>query len=158
MEYLEISEKDYTAFQRLANVYYREGEDENTPQEEMDGFIRFLFDKVISKEIDGCFASIGGECMGFALWAVDTEDFVFSEIPGFGTIMEIGILLPYRKSGRGKEFVSYIEARLRNRGIRQCYVCAYGPAQRFWAQCGYVENGQTGKNDLPIMIKQIAEP
>ena len=87
MEYHEIGESGYDVFRKLADAYYREGEDEKTPQEEIDGFIHFLFEKVVNSEIKGCFAKAGNSCIGFALWAIDTEDFVFREIPGFGTIL-----------------------------------------------------------------------
>lgn len=53
MEYIEICEENYSAFHELANAYYREGEDANTPQAEIDIFIRVLFDKVVNHEIYG---------------------------------------------------------------------------------------------------------
>ena len=155
MEYLNICESDYDVFHELANAYYREGADEKTPQDEIDAFIRFMFDKVVHDEIKGCFAKEGHKYVGFALWTIDTEDFEFSEIPGFGTILEIGITLPYRASGLGKKFVAFIEFCLRSKNIKQCYVSAYGPAKKFWTSCGYTENGHKANNRLPIMIKAI---
>lgn len=155
MECLEICESDYDAFHELANGYYREGEDANTPQEEIDAFIRFLFDKVVHKEINGCFAKEGDGYLGFAIWAVDAEDFAFSQIPGFGTILEIGILPSHRGSGVGKELVRYIEMHFRSQNIKHCYVSAYGPAQKFWWRCGYAGNGQKANNGLLIMVKEI---
>ena len=156
MTYTEINLKDYEAFHKLVDGYYREGEDENTPQEVMDSFIHMMFDKVTGREIDGCFAKDGNTYIGFALWAVDTEDFAFRQMPGFGTILEIGLIPSYRSSGLGRELVTRIEANLRERGITQCYVSAYGPAQKFWAACGYTENGKKASNGLPIMVKTIA--
>ena len=55
MTYLDIHEQDYTLFHDLANDYYREGEDASTPQEQIDQFISFLFDKIVSQEIHGYF-------------------------------------------------------------------------------------------------------
>ena len=154
MEFVGISKKDYELFHRLADAYYREGEDKDTSQEEVDGFIRFLFEKVVSGEIEGCFAKLGEESIGFSLWAVDTADFAFSEMPGFGTILEIGIMGSYRSSGYGKALVSFVEKRLSEKA-EMCYVSAYGPAQKFWMRCGYKENGKTASNGLPIMVKTI---
>ena len=153
VEYLEICESNYDVFHELANAYYREGEDENTPQAEMDAFIGFLFEMVVHKKIHGCFVKEGNSCIGFALWAVDTADFPFSQIPGFGTILEIGIIPSRRGSGLGRELVWHIEAFFQNSSIKRCYVSAYGPAQRFWESCGYGENGQKAHNGLPIMVK-----
>ena len=168
MDYIEICENDYSAFHELANAYYREGEDADTPQEEIDIFIRFLFEKVINHEINGYIAKDKNAYVGFALWGVDTEDFEFSEIPGFGTILEIGFIPSYRSKGNGKELVSYIEGRFRcgqelsdesrfcKKNVNNCYVSAYGPAQKFWSCCGYFENGKVASNGLPIMVKSIS--
>ena len=139
MEYIEICEDNYSAFHELAYAYYREGEDAATPQEEIDAFIRFLFDKIVNHEINGYIAKDKYACVGFALWGVDTEGFEFSEIPGFGTILEIGFIPSYRAEGNGKELVLYVEHCLCKKNINNCYVSAYGPAKEFWSHCGYAE-------------------
>ena len=56
MDYIEICENDYNAFYELASAYYREDEDADTPQEEIDTFICFMFEKVINHEINGYIA------------------------------------------------------------------------------------------------------
>ena len=91
MNYTEICENEYRAFYELAKAYYREGEDADTPQETIDSFIRMLFDKVMCREICGCFAKDGQKYVGFALWAIDHEDFAFHEMFYFmvGTESEI---------------------------------------------------------------------
>ncbi len=155
MEYIEIRENDEEIFHQLLNAYYREGEDEHTPQSEMDSFIRLLFGKVINGEINGLFAKEGTAPIGFALWAIDIEGFAFSEMPGFGTILEIGVIPSCRSAGRGKQFVRWIETCLRSQHIQHCYVSAYGPAQAFWTHCGYAENGQKASNGLAIMTRAI---
>lgn len=155
MEYFEICQNDYDTFHELANAYYREGEDAETPQEEIDSFIQFMFGKIINQEIYGSFAKVGSTYVGFVLWTIDTENFSFSEIPGFGTILEIGVILPYRSSGLGKELVAFVENKLCEKEVEYCYVSAYGPAQKFWLHCGYIENGSMASNGLPIMVKAI---
>lgn len=155
MEYIEIGQDDYEAFHSLACAYYREGEDSDTPQDEIDRFISYMFEMVTSHTIEGFFAKSGNDCIGFALWAVDSEYFEFSEMPGLGTIMEIGLISSCRNRGFGRKLVRHIEKILLGKGIKQCYVCAYGPAQKFWTHCGYVENWMTASNELPIMVKDI---
>ena len=158
MEFSEINVNDFSVFHQLLNGYYREGEDEETEQEVIDSFIKLLFDKVTGREIDGCIAKEIGEVLGFALWAVDREGFDFSEIPGYGTILEIGIVKQYRNRGYGVKLESYIENKLLEKGITDCYVSAYGPAQDFWNRCGFEDSGRTAGNGLPIMIKSIKKP
>ena len=155
MRYIAIQEQEYDRFWALANGYYREGEDADTPQEEMDAFIRFLFDKVTAGELAGCFAVENEKTVGFALWALDTEAFAFSEMPGLGTIAEIGLLPDFRGQGQGRLLAAFAESQLRERGMAQCYVSAYGPAQKFWRSCGYQESGKTGGSGLPIFIKDL---
>ena len=155
MDYRDITPEDYSRFHPLAEAYYREGEDAATPQEEMDAFIRFLFEKVTDGQIQGCFAVPDGADAGFALYAADTPDFPFSQLPGYGTIVEIGLLPAYRGVGSGKALVSFVECQLAQMGMKQCYVTAYGPAETFWFHCGYRKNGSTGTNGLPIMTKNI---
>lgn len=155
MEYAGIRETDFPAFHELLEEYYREGEDENTAQEELDAFVRLLFDLVLQRKITGCFAAEGAALAGFALFALDTEDFDFSEMPGYATILEIGLRRAYRGSGRGKELVSHAEAQLRQMGAESCYVSAYGPAQTFWKSCGYREIGKEASNGLPILVKSL---
>ena len=155
MEYLEICETNYDIFHQMACAYYREGEDRDTPQDEIDTFIRYLFDLVNRKEIQGHLAWDGHLHVGFALWTIDTGDFPFSELPGYGTILEIGIAPSYRASGLGREFVAFIEESLRRKNAVRCYISAYGPAMKFWKHCGYSEKGQTAKNGLPVMVKVL---
>ena len=156
MEFVKFQKNDYSSFHELANSYYREGEDENTEQDVIDSFVRMLFDMAIEKKIFACFLKDEGSYIGFALWAIDNEGFEFSEKPGLGTIMEIGISAPFRSSGYGKSLVSYIEGSLKENGISECYVSAYGPAKKFWTSCGYRENGERAENGLDIMVKTIA--
>lgn len=155
MEYRDLVREDFAAFRELATGYYRDGEDANTPQEELDFFIGILFEKVMSQEIRGCLVRSEGVPVGFALWAVDSEDFDFSEMPGLGTILEIGLVSSYRSKGHGKALVAYLEDRLRQACVDACYVTAYGPAQSFWSACGYVKNGRKASNGLPVMVKTL---
>ena len=158
MEFKEISSNDYPLFHDLLNDYYREGEDEWTEQEVIDSFIKLLFDKVIGREIDCCIVKENGEALGFALWAVDREGFDFSEIPSYGTVLEIGIVKQYRNRRYGVKLMSHIEDKLLEKGITDCYVSAYGPAQAFWSRCGFEDSGRIAGNGLPIMTKSIKKP
>jgi len=155
MDFNMIDSRDYDAFHRLLNQYFREGEDEDTPQEQVDAFIQRLFDMVRQGKINCRLIARDAVNIGFVLWAVDTEQLDFSEIPGMGTILEIGIEKPYRRFGAGTEIVRYVEDQLRQSGISHCYVSAYGPAQKFWKHCGYQSNGTNAGNGLPIMIKHL---
>ena len=69
--------------------------------------------------------------------------------------MEIGIVKQYRNRRYGVKLMSHIEDKLLEKGIADCYVSAYGPAQAFWSRCGFEDSGRTAGNGLPIMIKSI---
>lgn len=153
MDFSIIQSHDYDTFHKLLEQYFREGEDADTPQEQVDGFIRMLFDMVLQEKISGRLISMDAVNIGFVLWAIDTEEFEFSELPGMGTILEIGVVNAYRRSGVGIKIVQYVEEQLRNSDVSRCYVSAYGPAQEFWKYCGYRFNGSNAGNGLPLMIK-----
>ena len=157
MEFLSLQPQDRADFRRLAVEYYRDGEDAGTPLETITAFIDSLFDLAMAGTIGGCLAVEEEKAVGFALFALDTEDFPFSQMPGLGTILEIGLTPASRGTGQGKALVRFIEDRLRELGAEKCYVSAYGPAEGFWTRCGYEKTEQTAQNGLPIFVKSIGQ-
>lgn len=149
MEFLDIQNVPYDIFHGLLNDYFREGADAETPQMEIDAFIRYLYDFCQSGKISGALC-MNENPVGFVLWNLDEEDGTFSNKPGFGTILEIGVSIDVRRGGIGRKLVDLAESRM---DTERFYVCAYGPAQDFWSNCGYVLTGETAENGLPIMVK-----
>ena len=149
MEFTDIQSISYDTFHGLLNEYYREGEDTQTPQEDIDAFIQHLYALCRSGKISGA-VCMGDMPLGFVLWNIDEEDGAFSQKPGFGTILEIGVREVTRGAGIGRKLVALAESRM---NADRFYVCAYGPAQAFWSRCGYVLSGETAENGLPIMVK-----
>jgi ribosomal protein S18 acetylase RimI-like enzyme len=156
IRYQPIQSSDYDIFHQLLNEYFRSGEDADTPQEEVDAFIRALFDMLLSGKISGCLVDADGCAAGFVLWMKVTAKSEFSQIPGFGTILEIGLRKTHRNSGFGKAMVAHAERQMIAGGVDGLYVSAYGPAQGFWKKCGYRDNGTAAANGLPIFIKDIS--
>ena len=150
-----ISHDNYDVLHTLMTDYYRDGEDKDTSQEEIDAFIKLLFDKVTLGEISGCIADVNHSAVGFVLWMKDTAKGDFSQMPGFGTILEIGVSKQHQHQGIGKAMVAITEKQLTLCGVDGLYVCAYGPAQNFWMICGYQDSQKVASNGLPIFIKQI---
>ena len=140
---------DYALFHSLLTVYYREGEDVDTPQEQLDGFVGYLYDLLKKKTISGAFAW-DEKPVGFVLWALDSEELPFSNKPGCGTILEIGVVSGCRGKGYGKALAEFAESSMEDTAK---YVCAYGPAEAFWEKCGYRESGETAQNGLKIFVK-----
>ena len=155
MEFFAMHPQDRADFRRLAVEYYRDGEDAETPLEAITAFIDSLFELVLAGTIGGCLAVEEEHAVGFALFGMDTADFPFSQMPGLGTILEIGLIPTRRGAGQGKALAQYIEDRLRELGAEKCYVSAYGPAEGFWTRCGYEKTEQTAQNGLPIFVKSI---
>lgn len=149
LKFVDVRDSDYEEFHNLLNDYYRDGADANTPQSEIDGFIRYLFDLCHEQKICGCIAREVNP-VGFVLWSIDSADGAFSQKPGFGTILEIGVRGDSQGKGIGGLLVEYAQFRM---NMDQYYVCAYGPAEAFWAKCGYSFSGETAENGLKIMIK-----
>lgn len=153
IDYRELRRDDYPVFREMLTAYYREGEDADTEQEVLDAFISDLFSMAIERKIDGCFICLEGEAVGFALWTIDTPDGAFSEIPGYGTILEIGIEPRFRGKGYGSLAVEHAERQMRLAGAEHFYVSVYPLADKFWTRCGYAKTENTASNGLFIYKK-----
>ena len=138
----------------LLTAYYREGEDADTPAPVLDAFIRDLQGLLHQRILQGDVAVCGGVPVGFVLWALDGEDWPFSECPGLGTIAEIGVIPSRRGQGLGRQLARHAEEALGD-AVRQMYVCAHPSARGFWERCGYHHCGQTAQNGLPVCIKDL---
>lgn len=154
MTFRNITAADRAEFNRLLSAYYREGEDADTPQAEIDQFIELLFGMCLEGSISGAIAG-DPEAIGFVLWALDTAEFDFSNWPGHGTILEIGVTPEYRNAGRGRALAEYAENRLMENGVDSFYVCAYGPAESFWKKCGYSDADRIAGNGLKMYSKNV---
>ena len=147
-----ITKENHASLEALMIEYYREGEDADTPIETIKGFIDSLY-QMIGRSIDGAMVKHDGQYEGFCLWMKDDSQSNFSEIPGYGTILEIGVRPQFRKKGLGREIVRYAEMQMRETGVESFYVSAYGPAEAFWESCGYQKTERMAENGLPIFVK-----
>ena len=154
MKLFKITQEHHDDFRLLLTRYYREGEDAGTPQAEMDDFISYLFSMCTDGTIEGCIA-YADRPVGFVIWNIDTADSPFSNWPGRGTILEIGVIPESRKTGLGRMLAAHAEDKMLKAGITSFYVCAYGPAVEFWKKCGYEKTDRIADNDLPIYAKDL---
>ncbi len=152
-----IRKDDYALFQEIMIEYYREGEDAETSIDTVKAFIDSLFRMVCNGEIDGVFSFSDNRCEGFCLWMKDEEQRDFSEMPGCGTILEIGVRRGFRKRGVGTKIVEYAEQQMRKMGVDAFYVSAYGPAEAFWEKCGYEKTEKKASNGLTVFLKSASE-
>ena len=153
MKFQELCRADYPVFHELLTAYYRDGEDADTEQAVLDGFIESLFSMVMEQKIQGLFMVQNEEVVGFALWMIDTPDGLFSEIPGYGTFLEIGVSPAYRGNGFGFQAVQHVEAQMQQNGTAHFYVSVYPPADGFWTKCGYTKTEKIASNGLTIYQK-----
>lgn len=99
IDFNEITRNNYDSFVELLVEYYRDGEDSETDLDTIKGFIDQLFDLVERGKIAGRIVNRGDEFVGMCLWMNDTTEKDFSEMPGYGTILEIGVRKGYREGG-----------------------------------------------------------
>ena len=148
-----ITKENHASLEALMIEYYQEGEDADTPIETIQDFIESLYQMIGSGSIDGAMVKHNGQYEGFCLWMKDEPQSDFSEIPGYGTILEIGVRPQFRKKGLGREIVRYAEMQMRETGVESFYVSAYGPAETFWESCGYQKTERVAQNGLPVFVK-----
>jgi ribosomal protein S18 acetylase RimI-like enzyme len=155
LEFIDVEEINYQTFHDLLLEYYRDAEDADTEQGVIDDFINRLYDRIVHNNIKGKIVSLDQEYIGFVVWMIDQKNRDFSEIPGYGVILEIGLKKNYRKQGFGQKIVQFAEKKMISEGIDGLYIEAYGPAVSFWTKCGYENSGKTASNELPIFMKQL---
>lgn len=153
LDYINISKDNYNVFHDLLVSYYRDGLDKNTPQDIIDDFIKQLFDMIVKNKIRGRLISLDKKIIGFIIWMIDEESSPYSVIPGYGTILEIGLSKNYRNKGIGKNIVEYVENQMFKKGVNNFYVTVYEPAKIFWINCGYVNTEEAAFNGLYIYKK-----
>lgn len=153
MTFEAITAESRASLEALMIAYYQEGEDADTPIDTIRDFIESLFQMICSGSIAGALLKNDGQYEDFCLWMKDDAQSDFSEIPGYGTILEIGVRPESRKKGIGIELVQYAEAQLKKMGTEHFYVSAYGPAESFWERCGYEKTERVAENGLPVFVK-----
>lgn len=156
LEFVHICPEREAALRSFLTSYYRQGEDADTPQEVLDEFIGRLLDLLRGEEISGALLQAGEATLGAVLWMVDRAGGPFSVRPGWGTILEFGIDPAHRKQGLGRRAAAYAEDRMREAGVQNLYVSAYGPAREFWVRLGYRDSGELAPNGLPVLVKEGA--
>ena len=139
---------------RMLTAYYREGEDADTPEAELEDFISLLLGLLEDGVLCGELLFKEHIPAGFVLFAMDAADYPFSECPGLGTIAEIGVVPSFRRQGCGRMLAAKAEEALRKQ-TQEAYVCVHPSAEAFWRSCGYRPTGRTGGNDLPLFIKPL---
>ena len=149
MRFLSVTETEYPLIHSLMNDYYREGEDSQTSQDEIDGFIQYLYDLCLQGKIMGAVA-FETTPVGFVIWNIDTPEGAFCQKPGFGTILEIGINREFRHRGFGRKIAEYALSMI---AVLDYYVCAYGPAEAFWTKYGFRDSGEIAENGLKIYVR-----
>ena len=140
------------ALHALLTAYYREGEDADTPQSELDAFIAYLTELLEQHILMGEIIYEDDMPLGFVLYAKDGEGYPFSECPGMGTIAEIAVAPEARGKGLGSLLVRRAEEALQP-SVTLMYICAHDSARGFWEKCGYRTTGRIAGNGLPICVK-----
>lgn len=148
---------NYERLEALMIPYFRDGEDADTPIDEICEFIEALYHMAERNEISGAILSVDGVDAGFVLFMQDRADSDFSELVGYGTILEIGLAPDFKGKGLGRTLVRHAESELEAIGIDEYYVSAYGPAQSFWLHMGYEPTARLAHNGLELHIKKRIE-
>lgn len=153
IDYINISKDNYNIFYDLMLEYYRDGEDSNTPQHIIDAFIKQQFNMIVEDKTQGKLISVNHEIVGFIIWMIDEKSSDYSIIPGYGTILEVGLVKNFRNKGIGKIVVKYAEKQMFLKEVNNFYVTVYNPAKIFWESCGYIKTEKIAFNGLQIYKK-----
>lgn len=155
-EFKQLKEENFKVFHDFMSDYYKDGEDSDTPQDEIDMFIKKLFSLIQEKIMYGVSAYLNDIFIGVVIWMKDTKEHEFSVIPEYGTIAEIGVIQSMRNRGVGCVLVDYAEREIIKLNIDKVYVIAYEEALSFWKKRGYKQSVQLKSKGLPVLIKKLS--
>lgn len=135
----KIEEKDYTAFEELFCAYYEELECEDEPCH--------LFDEYVLPDLKQNLFSVAVACegetlCGFIIYQIDAPDNEWCFKQGDGDVREIYVTPTHRKSGVGKNLLTFAEDGLLNSGVKAAYVLPTEESESFFIACGYADNGE----------------
>ena len=130
--------------------YYRTPEETD---EALEGFVQTLFTLVRNGKILGNLIQSGEEPVGFVLYAADSRDSDFSELPGHGTILALQVEASMRRQGIGSQIVRHVENELRGK-VAGFYVCSLGESRPFWEACGYRESKEKATTGEILFLKE----
>jgi len=120
----------------------------------------FLAHFVMDEDFISLVAEVGGVVIGMAVAEVEQRPF-----KKVGHIWTVEVLPPYRRMGVATRLMEELEARLRARGARECYLevrTDNEPALRLYEKLGYVRIGTIrdyygpGKHAF-LMVKDLAQ-
>ncbi len=151
-EYIKITPADRELFFKFMAVNCREGECAEKCSKETDELCEYVFGKLTTGEVNGCFA-VTDEAVGFVLWAA--EDSIFCELKGFATILELWVRKEHRLKGVGNGLAECAEREIEKTCGAGVYVCAASSAEGFWKRLGYRKTERTAMNRLKIFVKSF---
>lgn len=149
---LNMTAENQPALHDLMLDYYRAADSESGDMV-LDAYVETLLDLVNAQVLDCRLADQDGAALGFAIFTKDRKGTDFTEMPGYGTIMELYVLPEYQRRGIGTQLAQEAEKLLREQDVKGFYICAYEAANGFWEKLGYKDSGEVGTNEQALWIK-----
>ncbi|MBE6955638.1 MAG: GNAT family N-acetyltransferase [Ruminococcaceae bacterium] len=150
LTYLPLNRRALTKLHDELIEYYRTPDETD---EALEGFVQTLFTLVRNGKILGNLIQSGDEAVGFVLYAADSRESDFSELPGHGTILAMQVQEALRRQGIGSQIVRHVENELRGK-VAGFYVCSVGTSQPFWEACGYRESQEKATTGEVLFLKE----
>ena len=150
LTYLPLNRRALSRLHDELIEYYRTPEETD---EALEGFVQTLFTLVRSGKILGNLVQSGDDAVGFVLYAADSRESDFSELPGHGTILALQVQESLRRQGIGSQIVHHVENELRGK-VAGFYVCSLGNSQAFWEKLGYQASQEKATTGEVLFLKE----
>ena len=150
LTYLPLNRRALTRLHDELIEYYRTSEETD---EALEGFVQTLFTLIRNGKILGNLIADGDNNVGFVLYAADSRESDFSELPGHGTILALQVQESLRRQGIGRQIVRHVENELRSQ-VAGFYVCSLGESQPFWEKCGYAASQEKTTIGEVLFLKE----
>lgn len=117
--------------------------------------IRELYALTMADKVRARLCRLGAKPIGFITYMRDVEDAPFSQLPGHGTILNVGLTEAMRGQALSDKLIAYAEDDLRLSRVDGLYVTATKELIPFWQKHGYEKTNRLSTDYLPLLVKPV---
>jgi len=157
VRFVNAVEDKYAFFPMMKWYYTRETIASANNQDAIEKYVDNIYHLLENGKLLGSIAYDENIPVGIVIYRIDREkeETSYSVLPGYGSIVNIGLIDAYRHRGLGNEIVAYVESVLKEKGVKNMYVCSSGPSDKFWKENKFSFNGKASPSGQSILEKEI---
>ncbi len=149
-----LTPENYKILKDMMRAMYKETSG-NASEDEIEKQILQFFDLLQEGKIKARLSRKGSTYMGFIFYMKDEKNTPYTQISGYGTVLQLGVLPKYRTSGIGTLMLKYAEDELKFLNIEGYYVRVTDENKDFFKKQGYQKTRYFDENNCAIYKKSV---